>query len=383
MLRAFPEDVPLHLGRYDALEEGQRYAEAFAVLQLVMPIATDNVYLLARLVKSECRERRFVEAQEHALLVCFAKMEQSDWPANQDWEQLRGNGLAGELADKFKAKLQAGERPTPHSVVLYAEHLLAGNELSKVPAWLKMSRLNAVTRKVMKLQQLVEESPWSDADYLADLMTLLNKHRYWKLVVASWKRMSQKGLGRSTAMWAQAGNAMINLGKKREAKALMGDWRERVGVQMWMVCNYLMTLSQFKRTDMTELAASTETAIAGLPHDHSARYMVYLEAEARALIGDELGLLAAWERYSYYVEGASEKSDFFPESKKYLIGDLARAVEYLKTDPRRYRRSVWMLRFHRVWTDANRRKLRTALILILRLAILIGLMASSIAPLFR
>lgn len=102
------------------------------------------------------------------------------------------------------------------------------------------------------------------------------------------------------------------------------------------------------------------------------------------LIGDDSGLLAAWERYSNYFEGSSQKGEFFPESKKYLIHDVAKAVEYLKSDQQgRYRRLVWMMRYRRVWTAANRKKLRKASILLLRLAIHVGVLASSIAPLFR
>jgi hypothetical protein len=267
---------------------------------------------------------------------------------------------------------------------LYAEHLLSGNELSQVPKWLRQSRLNAVTRNVIKLMKLVEQSVWIDADYLAELMELMNKHRYRKLVIASWRRITQQGLERNTAMWAQVGNAMINMGKRRDAKALLADWRERAGVQMWMVCNYLLTLSHFRRSDLSALIQSVEDAMTGLPHDHCTRYMVYLEMEGRAVIGDDTGLLAAWDRYSYYVEGASEKSDFFPESKKYLIGDVANAVKYLKTDERgRYWRLVWMLRFRRVLTRENRKRLIKGLVLILRLAVLGGLLASATAPLFR
>jgi hypothetical protein len=279
LLRAFPEDVPLHLRRYDALEEDKRYAEASAALQPVQTISANNAYLLAGIVKSECRQKRFAEAQEHGLIVCFARLEQSDWPADQVWKQISGNELAEDFAAEFHARLLAGEPPTPHSLARYVKHLLTGNEYSSMPKWLRQSRLNAVTRKVTNLLRLVEQASWSDVTYLAELMTLLNKHSYRKLVIASWKRVSKRvsrqGLERNTAMRAQVGNAIINQGEMAEANGLLADWRERPGVQMWMVCNYLVTLPRLGRAALSALIASSEDAMAGLQHDHSARYLVY------------------------------------------------------------------------------------------------------------
>jgi hypothetical protein len=83
LIRDFPEDVSLHLSRYDSLEDEKRLDDASEVLQRIAPIAGNNVYFLARLVTVECREKKFSEALDHTLTVCFAKGGENLWPINQ------------------------------------------------------------------------------------------------------------------------------------------------------------------------------------------------------------------------------------------------------------------------------------------------------------
>src|SRR5215469_9809341 len=76
----FPEDVPLHLHRYDSLKNAKRWKEATEVLDRVSQVADEDVYFLARLADVKCHEGKFSEALELALKVCFAPVEHSVWP---------------------------------------------------------------------------------------------------------------------------------------------------------------------------------------------------------------------------------------------------------------------------------------------------------------
>jgi hypothetical protein len=55
-------------------------------------------------------------------------------------------------------------------------------------------------------------------------MSVLNRHKYRRLVPTCWKRMQAAGLGTNTRALAEAGLALINSGNKRTAHRLLNDW---------------------------------------------------------------------------------------------------------------------------------------------------------------
>ena len=384
LIRDFPEDVSLHLSRYDSLVEEGRLSDAAAVLQLIAATAGNNVYFLARLVAVECREKKLSEALDHALTVCFAKTEESLWATNQVWDQMGNAGMTEKLSVRFDLRLQEGAQPARRALVLYAEHILSSKSGPRIPSWLRRSWLNEATRRIKSLLLLVEGSSWEEGAELADLMSVLNRNNYRRLVIACWNRMRDKGLNANTDAWAQAGLAMINYGRKRTARRVMQDWRARTGIGMWMLSNYLLCVPRLRQTDLKEVIVTCEDGLTRLPHDHCARYLAYMEAEAYALIGDNPGLTAAWAKYTRYFEGVPEKGEYFPVWQEYLRADLPTLVSLLGLPGRPgYRRITWKLRFQRVWNPTTRKRCRKILVLLLRIGIALWLVGRSLVSFFK
>jgi tetratricopeptide (TPR) repeat protein len=384
LLRDFPEDVSLHLRRYDSLHEAGRLVDAYAALRRVVPIAEGNVYLLARLVELECEEKHLSSALDHSLSVCFTRPEESPWPVNRIWEHMRSSGLVKEFAERFGARLQEGVQPTRRALVLYAELILGDKDQIQVLKWMRKTWLNYVTRQINRLVRLVEKSSWVNGGYLADLLAVLNRNGYRRLVLACWSRMRPKGFEANTDAWAQAGLAMINLRRKRAARKLFGDWRTRTGVEMWMLANYLLSLSRLTRNDLTEVIATCDEGLAGLRHDHCARYLTYMQAEACTLASDKSGLTDVWNQRAHYFEGDIKAEEFFPRSQRYLIRDIPIAVQLVQqSDDRGYRRLRRHLRFQRIWNREVRARSRKILTLLLRAILILWFTGRFLESFFR
>jgi hypothetical protein len=384
LLADFPEEVSLHLERFDSLRGAGKAAEAAVVLRRVLPIGEDNVYLQARLVGVECAEKKLTEAMEHALDVCFAGAEQSPWPVNRVWAEMKTVGMERELSERLFAKFQEGGHPTRRALVQYAEYILGQQGLSGLPKWIRHSGLNFATRQIGKLMRLVEQSGWIEGATVADLLSQLNKNGYSDLALACWNRMRVNGLESNTDAWAQAGRALVNLRKHKAARELMRDWRTRKGVGMWVLTNYIACCSRIRRDELNEVIGACRDALALLPHDHCARFMAYMEAEALALAGDKHGLMNAWIEYSRFFEGMPDKSEFFPQGQRYLIHELPDAVQLHKDGKNlSYSMLLWKMRWQRLWGQQLRVNGRRIFVLLLRIAVLLWLIGMALAPLFK
>jgi tetratricopeptide (TPR) repeat protein len=377
LLVASPEDVVLHLRRFDVLQTAGRLEEGGKVLRRVLPQALDNVYLRARLVHADCQEKNHTLAVQDALLVCFAKMEESEWPADEVWKAIRKAGILNEFADGFQARLEQGDEPTPRALSLYAEYLLDVNSGGQLPKWLRDSWINAATRRVQRFVRLVERSSWVQPAHMAKLMAALNKSGRRRMVLGCWSHLQARGLDSDTAAWAQAGNALINMERKHQARTLLADWRTRKGVQMWMLGNYALALPRLTRGARTEVTAACQEGLATLTHDHCARYLAYMGAEACVLNRDKQGLLAIWQNHSVYFEKSVQKGDFFPEWQRYLVYEVPQAVRLL-SQPCEPGYASLRLKLHakRLWSSPTRARARRIFWLLLRL-LLIGMVSGS------
>jgi tetratricopeptide (TPR) repeat protein len=357
LLNDFPEEAPLHLRRYDSLRDAKRWEEAAATLERVAPVAADDVYFLARLADARCNEKKFDEALECAMKVCFAPVEHSVWPVNRVWEVFGSAKKDKSLADGFRARLDQGAQPTRRALSRYAEYLL-GEEGAPtlVSKLIRQTRLNPVARKIVSLVKTVERSAWRDEFHAADLFAILNTQQYSRLVIRFWKEMSDQGLGGQSDAWAEAGRAMVHSGRYRMARGLFRDWRSRRGVLMWSLANYMQSLSRFRGRDLTEVIATCRDALADLPHDHCARYLACMQAEACALAGDKEGLLAVWSDRRGYFDSELKSGEYFKSSQKRLMHDIPQMIEALERDDRwAYRKLVWRLRLQRLWNQDRRR----------------------------
>jgi hypothetical protein len=127
---------------------------------------------------------------------------------------------------------------------------------------------------------------------------------------------------------------------------------------MWVVTNYVISLSALRPKHLREILSSCRDALAGLPHDHCAKFLAHLEAEACALLGDRRALLETWTTNRNYFDGKLEKGEWFETKRKHLLADvpvMARSLE--NNDLRMYKRVLRGLRWGRFTAELRPTKL--------------------------
>lgn len=372
LLTDFPENVPLHLHRFDSLRNAKRWEEAAATLDRVAKAVGDDVYLAARLADVRCHEGRYDEAFDCALNVCFAPVEHSVWPVNRIWDVFSTSDKEETLAEKFRERLNEGAKPTRRAISRYASYLVSKEGPSPLAGrLLRQTRLHHVTREIYSLRKVIKTSAWRNEFRESDLLEILNGNRYPRLVIRFWKESCREGLDGDSQAWAQAGRAMIDCRQYRTARALFRNWRDRRGVQMWSLANYMQSLSRFRRRDLEEIIATCRDALTDLAHDHCARYLACMQAEACALAGDEKGLIAVWQERLAYFRTELKKNEYFKASEKHLIYDIPDMGEALERNDRKaYRKLLWRVRSQRLrslWNRNGRKVLRIVLRIIFAL----------------
>lgn len=75
-----------------------------------------------------------------------------------------------------------------------------------------------------------------DPRYRARAFSVLSDFCYYAPVVQDWREHRTQGKA-TTESLAQVTRALIELGRKRQARDLMVSWPDRPGVNMWMVAN--------------------------------------------------------------------------------------------------------------------------------------------------
>ena len=377
LLEDFPEDTSLHLYRFDSLRDAERWEEAAAILGRIEPLAGDDVYLLARLVDVKSHERRFDEALEFAMRVCFAPVEQSTWPVGRLWEVLGKADKEHTLAERFRAKLEEGAQPTRRALSRFVEYVVNQKKSGRFLRALRQTRLHHVTREMISLMKLIERSSWRADFRAADLFAILTPHGYPRLVVRFWKQMCDQGAYGDSDAWAEAGRAMVDLRHKRSARKLLEDWRGRRGVRMWSLANYLQCLSRLSKRNLEEVIRTCNDALAELPHDHCARYLAHRQAEACALAGEESGLVKLWNDWRGYFGDDLKPGEYFRTAYKHLLYEIPDMVDALQRNDRKsYRKILWRVRFHRYWNEESRPRARkiVRIVLLLVLTWIIGMM---------
>jgi hypothetical protein len=347
LLGDFPEDVFLHLRRYDSLRESKHSDKAAVILEKILPIAPTNPYVLARLVEVRLEQNRNEDAQEAALKVCFAPVEESVWPVNKTWDSL--SRLEAGFWQKMRTKMEAGEKPTLRAVARFSEYAMKKYDRKRANQGLAGNWLPRPGAR--ELQRLLKTHvfAWADDRYCAQIFGLLTSYGYQRLVLRNWKAMTRKGVEPSTALWAEVGRAMVGA-QKHQGSRFLQDWRTRAGVAMWMVANYTLCLSRFRTAQLHEVVASCRDALNALRHDHCARYLAHIQAEAYALLGQREALLAIWEQQANYFDGKPEAQEYFDAEDKHLLGDIPMLVRFLQQGQYRlYRKQLWAMRLNRLW----------------------------------
>jgi tetratricopeptide (TPR) repeat protein len=355
LLHDFPQELPLHLIRYDLLQEVNRFAQAHAVLHAVTPSQTDDPYYLARLVETCAQEKKPDEAIANAQRIFFAEAEQNIWPADYAWGALKKAQYIDRAYDEARRSLEKQLRPTPRTFLILCSHALEQAKTEKVIPQSRWSTWfpDAGVKELLSLLNLADRSSWVDGEYRAKALDRLNDVGHYRLVIKYWKRYRGE-VETDVATWAETGRALASLKQRKEARRLLSSWRTRRGVSMWVVANYVGCLSTFWKSGLKERVASPGDALRDLPHDHCARYLVHVRAEACALLGDTQALQDTWTQYRSYFDCNEKNEEWFQQGRRYLLTDIPMLVRYLQqNETGLYRRAVWGLRWRALWQSSG------------------------------
>lgn len=348
LLRDFPEDVALHLHRYDSLRDAKRAVEAEEVLQRILPLDPESPYVLARRFEVLAKDaNKKEEAATAALQIFFSSGEQSTWPATFAWATAKKHHLEGEIYVRACMRMEKGSVPTPLAVALLAAHGLVreGTEKKTLqPRW-RAWFPDAGAREVLRMLRLIDASPQGNDVHRANLLRELDNVGYHRLVVRHWK-MHRAEVELGTQTWAETGRALIGLKKYSAVRKLLGGWRGRSGVPMWAITNYLLSLNALGSKEWREIFATCRDALAGLSHDHCAKYLAHRQAEAALLLGEEEAFLETCNNRQNYFDAKLTQPEWFEARRKYLLTDvpvMARALasKDLRTYKQMRRSILW------------------------------------------
>jgi hypothetical protein len=211
-------------------------------------------------------------------------------------------------------------------------------------------------KELLSLLELADHSPWIEGAYRARAFDRLSSVGHYRLVINYWKR--HKGeVEADVSTWSETGRALASLKRRSEARKLLSLWRGRRGVSMWVVANYVGCLSAVWPNGLKEIVATSGDALRDLPHDHCARYLAHVKAEACALLGDKQGLRGTWDQYRSYFDCKENSNEWFEERRRPLLTDIPMLVRFLEQNRfGLYRRKVWGLRWKHVSMSLGTRR---------------------------
>ena len=341
LLRDFPDDISLSVKRYDTLHASERLDAAAAVLDSILQFDPDNPFILARRTEVLSRAPEKDAALEVALRVCFGPLEESTWPADKVWDVAQAAGFADQLYKQAVRRLSIGEKPTRRSFARMVAHAMRIETKRGLQPRTSTWFLFGGARELFRLGRLVRNAGWDSSSHLAELYRELSDYGYHRVVRRLWK-MNSDGRALNIDEWAQVGRALVGAHLHSEGRRFLSEWRERPGIGMWMVANYTLSLSRFRRSQLEELRAACHDALTGLPHDHCASYLAHIQAEACALLSDKEALLQTWNTYSTYFETSLKENEYFHNTDRHLLGDVPMMVRYLQQNQTwLYRKMLW------------------------------------------
>lgn len=350
LLAEFPEDVALHLLRYDSLRDSQRLAEAARVLETIRKLDPENPYILARYTEVLAADStKKDEAAAAVQQIFFGGMEQSSWTADHAWKAIRGAHWEEIVYEQCVATMKAGSAPAPRALFILAAHAaqLGRSEKRNFQSpWRNWFPARG-GRELLALLAIVESSSWPKVKYRGTLLTQLCDLGYMRRVVRCWNAIKADRES-DVESWAQAGRSLIRLKKRSAARKLLGCWRQKPGVNMWVVANYALCLPQLLPKGWREMNSTAQDALSVLPHDHTAKYLVHRQAEACALLGDTNAFKEIWNKHLNYFDAKLEKQEWFETERKHLLLDIpimGRALDH--GNRKMYRRMLRSIRWKR------------------------------------
>src|SRR5262249_45849245 len=156
------------------------------------------------------------------------------------WDAIKNANVQEQAYQAAKKLLLEGSRPTPYSLSIMASYALERGKTAKrtlQPHWRTVFP-DAGAREVLLLLKAVDSAPWVEGYYRAELLKHFVEVGYHRLVIKYWKDHRQQ-VEAEVDCWSQVGRALVGANHWAEARILFAGWRDRVGIGMWMVANYL------------------------------------------------------------------------------------------------------------------------------------------------
>jgi hypothetical protein len=125
-------------------------------------------------------------------------------------------------------------RSTLHALSIMAAYAMrrASKKRKQQPPW-RAWFPEAGAREVTALLDLVDSAGWGDGSYRVALFRQLSNFGYYRLVVGRWKKTQAVVKSHvDLDSWSEVGHALLELGRKKDARNLLAGWRERTGVTM-------------------------------------------------------------------------------------------------------------------------------------------------------
>ena len=337
--------------------------EAEAVLRLVLPVDPDSPYLLARLVEVLARDQNKKEETLRAVLqIFFRSTEESTWPTEFAWEAVKKAHFQEPIYQKARESIEAGQLPTPTALSFLASHALVSRGTEKralQPAW-RAWFPDRGAQEARALLKIVDAAQKASGAHRACLLRELSNLGYQRAVVNYWKKHRAVVEGH-VETWGETARALVGVKRTSAVRRLVGSWRGRGGVPMWVVANYLLSITGLRSKNLREVLATSRDALAGLPHDHCAKYLAHRQAEAAVLLGDRPAFRKIWKTYRNYFDARAEAPEWFEARRRHLLLDIpiiGRALE--GNDVRMYRRMRRSLRWKEIAFALGRPKTTNA-----------------------
>ncbi|HEX8880455.1 MAG TPA: tetratricopeptide repeat protein, partial [Candidatus Acidoferrum sp.] len=239
LLGDFPEDLGIHLQRYDSLRSAKRMPEAGKVLELARARYPENLFVLARFVEVLAQDQRRKEEAIRALLtILFADGEDPSWAVDYAWGAAKAAKWEHQAYEQARERLRHGSRPTPRALSQLSSHALLHYGTFKQqlqPRW-RTWFPDKGARETVAMLNFVDSSRWTNGGYRTILLRHLSDFGYHRAVVRYWQKHKPL-VEADVESWSETARALVGLKKSELARTLLADWRSRTGVPMWAVAN--------------------------------------------------------------------------------------------------------------------------------------------------
>ncbi len=325
LLDDYPEEMSLHLQRFDQMYERGDSAKANEIIQGIQRFHPNSSYIMARRVQCLAREGDGKAALSVALQIWQMPAEDEAWSDEVAWDALQ-KLLAPQAAQSLFDLVCSGQRVRRAAFGKMARRIW----LVRTPESLGQKLLRVIglapSRQVgclLALLDALDSATWDNGSCKADLLDVFHDNYSKSRALRYWKA-NRENCRRQTPVWMKIGY-FLSCRRSKENRALrewMYDWREREGVEMWAISNYSMALrgGGGVREDLEELYATSCDVLTHLAHDQTVRYHACVLAEVCLRLGRWQEFLDVMDRYA----GVLVDREFW------LADDLTRAPEILQ-----------------------------------------------------